>query len=102
MLPELELELLGFEFFHRALAGAYKHQTFLPELELELRVLDKNVGAKSGAAKVMFKINLETQLKLYFSNIFHNNWYFIVQQFRKFTLKKRVFKILTLPFMLNK
>ena len=60
---------MGSEFFHRAGAGAYKLQTFLPELELELRVLDKNVGAKSGAAKFMFQINLETQLKLYFSNI---------------------------------
>ena len=68
LLPELELELLGSEIFHRA--GAYKLQTFLPELELELRVLDKNVGAKRGAAKVMFQINLNTHLKLYFSNIF--------------------------------
>ena len=37
MLPELQLKLLGSEIFHRA--GAYKPQTFLPELELELRVL---------------------------------------------------------------
>ena len=65
LLPELELELLGSEFFHRAGAGAYKLQTFLPELELELRVLDKNVGAKSGGAKFINQINLETQLKLY-------------------------------------
>ena len=61
---------MGSEFFHRAGAGAYKLQTFPLELELELRVLDKNVGAKSGAAKFMFQINLETQLKLYFSNTF--------------------------------
>ena len=61
---------MGFEIFQRVGAGAYKLQTFLLELELELRVLDKNVGAKSGAAKVMFQINLETHLKLYFSNIF--------------------------------
>ena len=66
LLPELELELFGSEIFHRAGAGAYKLKTFLLELELELRVLDKNVGAKSGAAKVMFQINLETNLKLYF------------------------------------
>ena len=70
LLPELELEFLGSEFFYRAGAGACKLQTFLPELELELRVLDKNVGAKSGTAKGMFQINLETQLKLYFSIIF--------------------------------
>ena len=70
MLPELELKLLGSEIFHRAVTGAYKLHTFLPELELELRVLDKNVCAKSGAAEVMFQINLETHLKLYFSNIF--------------------------------
>ena len=63
-LPELELELLGSEIFQRA--GAYKLQNFLPELELELRVLDKNVGAKSQAAKVVFQIYLETHLKLYF------------------------------------
>ena len=55
-LPELELELLGSELFHRAGAEAYKLQTFLLELELELRVLYKNVGAKSGADKVMFQI----------------------------------------------
>ena len=55
MLPELELELLGSEFFHRAGAGAYKLKTFFPELELELIVLDKNIGAKSGAAKFMFQ-----------------------------------------------
>jgi hypothetical protein len=61
---------LGFKIFDRAGAGAYKLQTFLPELGLELRVLDKNVGAKSGAAKVMLQINLETHLKLYLSNIF--------------------------------
>ena len=61
---------MGSAIFHRAGAGAYKLHTFLPELELELRVLDKNVGAKSGAAKVMFQINLETHLELYFSNIF--------------------------------
>ena len=54
MLPEQELELLGFEIFHRAGAGVYKLQNFLPELELELKFLVKNVGAKSGAAKVMF------------------------------------------------
>ena len=70
LLPELELKLLGSEIFHTAGAGAYKLQTFLPELDLELKVLDKNIGAKSGAAKVMFQINLETHLKLYFSNIF--------------------------------
>ena len=67
-LPELELELLGSDFFQRAGAGPYKLQTFLPELELKLRVLDKNVGAKSGAAKFMFQINLKTQLKPYYSN----------------------------------
>jgi len=39
LLPELELELLGSEFFHRAGAGAYKLLIFIPELELELRVL---------------------------------------------------------------
>ena len=66
LLIELRLDLLGSEIFHRAGAGAYKIQTFLPELELELRVLDTNVGAKSGAVKVMFQINLETHLKLYF------------------------------------
>ena len=71
LLLELEQELLGSEIFHRARAGANKHQTFLLELELELRVLDKNVEAKSGTAKVMFQIYLETQLKLYFSNVFH-------------------------------
>ena len=60
---------MGSEFFHRAGAGAYKLQTFLPELELELRVLDQNVGAKSRAAKFRFQINLETQVKLYISNI---------------------------------
>ena len=72
MLPELELELLGSEIFLRAGAGASKLQTFLPELQLELRVLDtkKSVGAKSGAAKVMFQLNLDTNLKLYFSNSF--------------------------------
>ena len=70
LLPELELELFGSEIFYRAGAGAYNVQTFLPELELELRVLDKNVAAKSGAVYVMFQINLETHLKLYFSNIF--------------------------------
>ena len=72
MLPELELELLhlGSEIFHRALAGSHKLQTFLLELELELRFLVKNVGAKRGAAKVMFQVSLETHLKLYFSNIF--------------------------------
>ena len=83
ILSELELELLGsnfcyqsgswrflaLNFFHRAGAGAYKPQTFLLELKLELIVLDQNVGAKSRAAKFMFQINLETQLKLYFSNI---------------------------------
>ena len=51
---------MGSEILHRAGAGAYKLQNFLPELELELRVLDKNVAAKYGAAKVMFKISLET------------------------------------------
>ena len=66
----MELELLGTDIFHRARARAYKLQTFLPDLELELRVLDVNVGAKSGAAKFMFQINLETNLKLYSSNIF--------------------------------
>ena len=40
MLPELELEPLGSGNFHRAGAGAYELQTFLPELQLELRVLD--------------------------------------------------------------
>ena len=83
ILTGLELELLGSNFcyqswswsfwalifFYRAGAGAFKLQDFLPELELELRVLDQNVGAKSFAAKFMFQINLETQLKLYFSNI---------------------------------
>ena len=49
---------MGSEIFHRAGAGAYKLQTFIPELEL--RVLDKNVGAKRGAAKVIFQIILET------------------------------------------
>ena len=39
LFPELELELLSSEFFHRAGAGAYKLQIFIPELELELRVL---------------------------------------------------------------
>ena len=65
VLPDLELELLGCEFFHRTGAGAYKLQTFLQELELELRVLDQNVGAKSRATKFVFQNNLETQLKLY-------------------------------------
>ena len=91
MLPELELELLGSEIFHRAGAGAYKLQTFLLELELELRVLVKNVGAKSGATKVMFQVSLETHLKLYLYNIFLDiikKKYFKVQQYRKFTLKK--------------
>jgi hypothetical protein len=73
LLPELKLGLWG---FHRAGAGAYKLQTCLPELERELRVLGKNVGAKSGAAKVMFQINLEPQLKLFFSSFFlHFSWY---------------------------
>ena len=67
MLSELELELFGSSVFLRAGAGAYKLQTFLPELKLALRVLDQNVGAKSRAAKFMFQ-NLGTQLKLYFSN----------------------------------
>ena len=53
---ELELELISSRLFFW--------------LELELRVLVKNVGAKSGAAKVMFQVSLETHLKLYFSNIF--------------------------------
>ena len=66
MLPELKLELLGSEIFHRAGAGAYNLQTFLLELELELRVLVKNVEAKSGVVKVMFQVSLETHLKLYF------------------------------------
>ena len=57
MLPELELDILGSDIFYRAGAGAYKPQTFLLELDLELRVLDKNVEAKSGAAKVIFQIN---------------------------------------------
>ena len=70
-LPEVELEHLGSEIFQRARAGAYKLQTFLPKLELELRVLDKNVGAKSGAAEVMFQSNLETHIKFFSSsNIF--------------------------------
>ena len=77
---------------------------FLLELELELRVLDTNVGAKSGAAKFMFQINLKTQFKLYFSHIFlviittsilmYNNTGNLPFE--------RVFKILTLPFILNK
>ena len=54
--------------FNRAGAGAYKLQTFLQEVELELNVLEKNVGGKSEAGKFMFQINLETQLC--FSNIF--------------------------------
>ena len=45
----MELELLGSEFFHRAGAGASNIQAFLSELELELRVLDKDFKAKSGA-----------------------------------------------------
>ena len=61
---------MGSEFFHIAGAGAYKLEIFLPELELELRVLDKNLRAKSGAAKFMFQNNLETQLKMHFSNTF--------------------------------
>ena len=61
---------MGSEFFYRAGAGDYKLQTVLLELELEHRVFDKKVGAKSGAAKFMFKINIETQLKLYFSTTF--------------------------------
>ena len=65
----MELELLGSEIFQRAGAGAYKLQTFLTKLELELGVLDKNVGAKSGAAKVMFQINLETHINFFSSNI---------------------------------
>ena len=65
-----ELEFIGSENFNRAGAGAYKLQTFLPEVELELRSLDKNVGVKSVANKIMFQIYLETHLKLYFSNIF--------------------------------
>ena len=60
MLPELELELLGSETFDRAGAGAYKLQTFLLELELELRVVVEIVGAKSGAAKIMFHVILKT------------------------------------------
>ena len=93
---------MGSEIFHRAGSGAYKLQTFLPELELELRVLDKNVGAKSGAAKVMFQINLETHLKL--SNIclviirtsilWSNNTGNLPL--------RRGFKILNLPFILKK
>ena len=63
MLPELEMELLGSEIFQRAGAGAYKLQKKFPELKL--RVLDTNVGAKRGATKVMFQINLETHLKQY-------------------------------------
>ena len=57
---------MGSEMFNRAGAGAYKLQTFLQEVELELSVLEKNVGGKSEAG--MFQINLETQLC--FSNIF--------------------------------
>ena len=60
---------MGSEIFHRAGAGAYKLFTLFPEIELEQIYLDKNVGAKSGAAKVTFQINLETHLKMYFSNI---------------------------------
>ena len=69
MLPELELELLGFKIFDRAGAGAYKLKNFLLELEQELRVLVKNVGAKSGAAKFLFQVSLEIQLKLNLSDI---------------------------------
>ena len=78
--------ILGSETFNRAGAGAYKLQTFLLELDLELRVLVKNVGAKSGAAKIMFHVILKTHLKLYFSNIFLVLFKF--QQYRKLTLKK--------------
>ena len=66
VLPELELEFLGSAIFYRAGAGAYKLQTFLPELELEQRVLDKNFGVKKGAAKFMFKFNLEIHIKTVF------------------------------------
>ena len=69
MLLEQELELLRSQFFHRDGAGAYKLLTFLPELVLKLRVLRKKSGAKSRATKLMLQINLETQLKLFFSNI---------------------------------
>ena len=77
ILPELELELLGSDICYQSWSWGFfaleffNLQTFLLNLELELGVLDKNVGAKSGAAKNMFQINLETHLKLYFSNIFY-------------------------------
>ena len=58
MLAELELEVLGSKIIHRAGAGAYNLNIFLLELDLELRVLDKNVEAKSEATKVMFQVNL--------------------------------------------
>ena len=83
ILPELELGLLGCNISYQSWSWSfwalkffleleldYKLQPFLLELELELIVLDKNVGSKSGATKVMFQINLETHLKLNFSNIF--------------------------------
>ena len=59
LLPELELKLLGSDFFHRAGAGAGA-----PDFSSRARAiaLDQNVQAKSRAAKFMFQINLETQL----------------------------------------
>ena len=102
LLPEMDLELMGSEILKRA--GAYKLQTFLPELELELRVLDKNVGSKSGTAKVIFQIYLETHLKLYFSIFFLViiTTSILMSNNTRNLLLKRVFQILTLPFLLNK
>ena len=61
VLPELELELLGSTIYYQSWSWSFwalnffielelQLQAFLPERELELRVLDKKFLAKSGAA----------------------------------------------------